>query len=131
MSALDDIRTAIGSSAIGSELMVAAALTTVREGAYDANDPTAGPTTTRTTYPCRAVSSKYGGRFRPPGEARENDFMATILLTSLSDTSVRPQQGDLLAIPPPGKSTPINARIVRVREIDAAGATATVDCKGP
>ena len=131
MSALDDIRNAIASSVIGDELMVPSILTTVREGSYNSSDPTAGPTKTRKTYACRAVSSKFGGRFRAPSEVRDNDFLATILLTSLADPTVRPMAGDLLSIPPPGLTTPVIARITRVREIDAAGATATVDCKGP
>lgn len=130
MSALDDIRNAIGSSEIGSELMNAATLRRIAEGAYNVNEPTAGPAKTTTDYPCRALASKYGGRFRAPAEVRDNDFMATILLTSLP-SGVRPQQGDLLLVPPPGLTAPITARITRIREIDPAGATATVDCKGP
>lgn len=131
MSALDDIRNALASSEIGSELTVAATLTTIREGAYNAAEPSAGPAKTTTPHACRAISSKFGGRFRAPAEVRENDFLATILLTSLADSSVRPQAGDTLSIPPPGKTVAITARITRVREIDPAGATATVDCKGP
>lgn len=130
MGALDDIRNAIASSEIGDQLMVASTLTAVREGAYDPLDPTAGPAKTMTTYPCRAVTSKYGGRFRKDAEVRENDFIATILLTTLP-AGVRPQQGDLINVPPPGLTAPITARIVKILEIDAAGATATVGCQGP
>lgn len=132
MSALDDIRNAIGASAIGAELMVAATLTTIREGAYNSSEPTAGPAKTTTTYPCRAVSSKFGGRFAKPREARENSFIATIMLAgNAALAGVDIKAGDLLSIPPPDRTTPITARIVRIREIDAAGATATVECAGP
>lgn len=132
MSALDDIRNAIGSSELASELMVAATLTTVREGAYNSSDPSAGSSKTTTTYPCRAVTSKYGGKFRKPGEARDNSFIATIMLAgNAALVGVDVKQGDLISIPPPGRTTPINARIVKIREVDAAGATVTVDCQGP
>lgn len=130
MSALDDIRNAIGGSEIKSQLMVAATLTTVRSGAYDPSEPTAGPAKTTTSYPCRAISQKYGGRFRLPSEVRENSFLVTIMLTTLP-AGVRPIEGDLVAIPPPGLTSPITARIQKVREVDPAGATGTYEVVGP
>ena len=130
MGALDDIRNAIGSSEIGSELMVAATLTTIREGAYNASEPTAGPAKTTTSYPCRAVTNKYGGKFRKDTEVRENRFLVTILLTTLP-SGVRPISGDLILIPPPGLTTAITARIEKIREVDPAGATGTYEVVGP
>lgn len=130
MSALDDIRAAIKSSAIGAQLMKPATLRTIREGAYDPANPTIGPAKTTTDYKIRGLALKYGTKFRAPTESRSTDFGAILLVASLADPTL-PEPGDHLLIAPPGLKVQIEAKIVRVREIDPSGSIAMVDCKTP
>lgn len=90
--------------------------------AYDANNPTAGPTGTATTYDCEGIAFNYEQRDIDGSRVVKGDYRV-VLLRSLA---VIPVPGDSVSIPPPGESVARTARVVNVEAVTAAQITMQV-----
>lgn len=100
-----------------------AILTQQADTAYDANDPTAGPTSTPVPHDCEGIAFTYQRRDIDGTRVIKGDYRVVLLRGSLS---VMPQPGDSISIPPPGSETPASARVVNVEAVTEAQITLQV-----
>jgi hypothetical protein len=100
-----------------------ATLTQQATSAYDADDPTAAPTSTPVPHACEGIAFAYRARDIDGTRITKNDYQVVILRGSLS---VTPAPGDLISIPPPGSETPATARVIAVEAVTEAAITLQV-----
>lgn len=102
-----------------------ATLTRPANSAYDINDPTAAPTGIGSSYDCQGCAFTYTQRDIDGTRILEGDYRVTILRGSLD---VIPRTGDRISIPPPGESSAIAGRVIRVESVTEAAVTC--QCRG-
>jgi hypothetical protein len=100
-----------------------ATLTQQPAQAYNENDPTAAPTSTPVTHTCEGIAFTYAARDIDGTRITKNDYRVVLLKGSLS---VAPRPGDTVSIPPPGSTTPANARVINVEAVTEAAITLQV-----
>lgn len=102
--------------------LVAATLTRPANSAIDANDPTAAPTGTETTYSVEGYAFAYERNDVDGTRIVSNDYIVFLLRTA----SVLPQEGDLIDVPPPGESGSRAGRVVAIEAVTEAFVTMQV-----
>jgi hypothetical protein len=94
--------------------LYSATLTRPPTSAYDANDATAGPTGTPTTFACEGQAFSYMQRDIDGTRVVKGDYRVVILRGSLSTL---PVPGDSISIPPPGESVARSARVINIEVV--------------
>ncbi len=100
-----------------------ATLTQQADTAYDADNPTAAPTSSPVPHACEGIAFEYQRRDIDGTRVVKGDYRVVLLRGSLS---VDPQPGDSISIPPPGSSTPAPARVVNIEAVTDAQITLQV-----
>lgn len=98
----------------------------------DPSDPAGPPLSTTATYTCDGIAWGYEQRYLDGEKIKSGDYQVTLLRGTMRDDALAlapsfvPASGDVIAAPPPGSTTPINGRVVKLEAVTEAFVTCQV-----